>query len=349
MNDLRWVLKASLIFFMTLKVLAECPSTFYFNHVENKSAEHLALQAAKTGLTTNLLEIIQAHPAAVFAVTETGDTLLHLISARGHAKTADLLKKYGSQTMPFLYYLNNRGLAPVHLAAIGGHKKMMSWFNEIHPKSAFILDENGNTPAHFAAKHGRKELLEIIGETAPKSFLIENKKGITPVQTAFIHEQPPVIDYFISRNFVNLKLLDPELSLLSPFIFVSLKGLRTSVLAGLEQGVDIHTIDPYTGRSGFLSSAGQGHFKTALTFLEKGARISDRDFEGNTFWHLTAKRNYTRTAEELARWPGAEELIHIKNKEGKTALDISLELKHSKMIKILAKSAPVLKFRSLIN
>ena len=56
--------------------------------------------------------------------------------------------------------------------------------------------------------------------------------------------------------------------------------------------------------------------------LQKGAKASVTDIDGNTPLHLSAKRGFSDVAKELLRWPGVDP--HAENKKRKTPLEIAI-------------------------
>jgi ankyrin repeat protein len=263
-----------------------------------RTALHSAARFGAFSAANYLLE----QGAAVNVRDESGNTPLHLASIFHHDRIADLLIKHGADVNT----LNAEGQPPVHLASKYGNPENIRLLLA-SGASTDVRDADGNTPLHIAVLYRHSENLTEILTVKPDVHAL-NKEGLTPLHLAV---RRPYNEETVSRL--------------------------------LEKGADVNLTD-HSGRSPLLVSV-DSHQKGYIKLLvSKGADINSQDNDGNTALHyLFAKalenKMYIPYCQLIAQ-PLLEEGAdpHIKNKAGKSPMDLAEESGENELIEFLKRS-----------
>jgi ankyrin repeat protein len=137
--------------------------------------------AAATGRTRGLAELLEADPGLARAWSTDGFTALHLAAFFGHEEAVELLLERGAEVDAVA---RNRDLqvAPLHSAAAGAHAKIVAILLE-HGAEPNARQGGGFTPLHSAAQNGDRESVEALLESGADPSLA-NDEGRTPADLA---------------------------------------------------------------------------------------------------------------------------------------------------------------------
>jgi len=233
---------------------------------------------------------------------EKGNTPLHLASIFAHDEIIDLL----IQHKPDVDMLNAQGQAPLSLASLYGNPESIRFLLAGGAKIN-ITDADGNTPLHIAVLYRHSENLSEILKMDPDIDAI-NTEGCTPLHLAV-------------RRPDNKKAIE----LL------------------LQQGADVNIPDP-TGRNALLVSVDSHQKEYIGLFVSNGIDINSQDNDGNVALHyplinVLKNKMYLTYSKELVKIlveEGADP--HIRNKEGKSPMDMAVEAADNELIDLLKSS-----------
>ena len=101
------------------------------------------------------------------------------------------------------------------------------------------------------------------------------------------------------------------------------RGKYNTALKILEKHSEMVNDVSSTGETALMYSILSGSLETVVALLENGADIDAVADKGMTVFHHAAHRDRHEILEILAVHPQAEEVIDVKDKYGRTALDLA--------------------------
>lgn len=128
-------------------------------------------------------ELLDSHPSlATCRDPDDGETPTSVASRVGRKTITQILLAKGAPAD----IADSSGKLPIHWAAFGGNKEVISMIFEKAPHLIDALDSNGNTPLHFAA--GKDEKGDVVACLHKSGAKLESKnlKGYTPLFCAVI-------------------------------------------------------------------------------------------------------------------------------------------------------------------
>jgi ankyrin repeat protein len=238
---------------------------------------------------------------------ESGNTPLHLASIFRHVEIIDLLIQHKVD----VNRLNAQGQAPLSLAALYGNPESIKLLLASGAKIN-IRDADGNTPLHIAVFYRQPENLEEILKANPDIDAV-NTEGYTPLHLA-------------------VRRPDNE------------KAIRLL----LQQGADVSITDS-TGRNALLVSVGFRMTEYIELLVSKGININSQDDDGNTALHYPLMK----VLENKIFLPRSKEIVkilvergadpYVRNKEGKSPMDLAVESGEDELINLLKSSKSMIK------
>jgi ankyrin repeat protein len=235
---------------------------------------------------------------------ESGNTPLHLASLFRHDEIIGLLVQHKADVSA----LNAQRQAALGLATIYGNpegvKKLLAGGAE-----TALRDADGNTPLHLAALYRRPENLAELLKANPDIDAVD-ADGHTPL----------------------------HLSVLRP-------GNGMVIQSLLEHGVDRNLRDP-KGRNALMASVDSNQMGYIKLLVSHGIDINSQDNDGNTALHYPlakalSNKMFLPYCQEIVKVlldEGAD--ATIRNKEGKSPIDLAVETGESELISLLKPSEP---------
>ncbi|MFQ6039423.1 MAG: sigma-70 family RNA polymerase sigma factor [Candidatus Poribacteria bacterium] len=211
--------------------------------------------------------------------------------------------------------------APIHCAALMGHAEVIDLLLD----NSASIEARGMwscTPLHLAAWAGRKEAAETL---LNRGADIEAKTsvGVTPLFIAVYEGQFPVVELLLGRG------ADVNTSQGQPLLWAIWEGHSEIAKLLIRSGADVNLPRDW-GNSALHCAAGDDEVVECL--LEHGAKVDDRNNDGQTPLHAAMESGNLKAAELLIKH-GAE--INAKDKQGKTPLKLALEKENEAVADLL--------------
>ena len=256
-----------------------------------------ALHSASRYGAVMVSEYLIEKGANLNAGDENGNTALHLASLHGHDKVVEFLLNYDS----VVNTVNKYGETPLSLAVFYGTSETIGLLRSKNAVDSF-RDKDGNTILHVAALFGQgKKVQEILKFDLDVDS--KNKVGKTPLQLAVstISKDPQLIEYMI-KGGANLAVTDSKgISLLhsawEPALSILLKNGLSADIQDNDGNTPLHSILMQVLRYKVLPGLWK---EKIITLVDVGADLNIKNKEG-------------KSAMDLADESGMKEVIDLLN------------------------------------
>ena len=279
-----------------------------------------AIDAGNVAIVRQVLE----HAVDVEALLPEGIGALHLaMSKKDLAIAGMLLSKFPDS----IHTMTINGRTALHLAAANGRKDAVELLLSHHQVGVSIADKEGFTPLHLAAQGGWDEVVLMFIERQTNREACDNQ-GRTPLILAAEAGRSSTVELLMQDLQIEDILRDRECVLHAAMR----SGNNSLVGTLLDKGVRMGYRDG-KGRTAFAYAKASCDQAILQRFLEQGANVEERDFEGLTLLHRMVAANEVGNAEFLLdRHP---ELIRVIANGG-TCLHIAVSSRDSmEMIKLV--------------
>ena len=227
-------------------------------------------------------------------------------------------------------------MSPFHLALEGHNVEVCKFLLEKVPNLVDqpILDATGNYPMHVACKSGNIDMVKfLIGKKS--IYTLPNKKGESPIDVAIQFGTSEVVNLLLEKNPRIMKNKDASGRSL---LHIAVLFKRTNIVKELlKRGIHVNaqTFKPKSTPLHLACKKVTQSEEIVKLLLEKDASPNTLDKNGYTplQWAIMSKN--TRIVEILVQSKKCD--LSIKNKDGKTALDMALEDNQFEISKILSK------------
>lgn len=214
------------------------------------------------------------------AVTEDGDTLLHLAIIHEATEHAfQMIKR--SHNHPFLNAQNHQRQTALHLAVITEQPQLVERLLKAGGDPR-LADDSGNTALHIACKRGSLACFGVITQNS--------QRHITSMVT---------FPNYSGHNCLHLASINGYISLVESLVRL---------------GADINAQEQCSGRTSLHLAVDLQNAALVRRLLELGADVNCSNYGGFTAYHLTYGRQneeircqlYEKTAQELRELPESE-------------------------------------------
>ena len=315
-----------------------------------------------------IVKILLDNKADIHIKNSYGETAFMISLSYGHEDIAKLLLKNGAN----INDKNDIGWTPLMAASQGGCFKMVKllikrnadinaigyngytalWYalGSRHFKIAKLLikkkadmdaqfnpdceysncDELGFTPLQYYSKFGDLEIVKFLIENNA-DINKKNPEGNTAFLIALINREDDVARFLLQKG---AEIKDKNYSDYTPLMAASWAGNYKIVKALIKRNVDLNEIsDDGYGYSALWSALSNNQLKIAKYLIRHGADVNLIYINRYTVLHL-ATRNKQREIVKLLLSKNAD--ASIKNNEGKTPIDIAIELGDKELVDLFS-------------
>ena len=238
---------------------------------------------------------------------EEGNTPLHLAAVGGHRKVVAYLLKRRARVQ----YENNEGDRALLLAAAEGHVKVVKALL----KAGAVVDsrdKRGHTPLHVASMEGKTQVVGILlahGANIEK----RSRRGRTPLMEALDGLNGKTARLLLKQG-ADPNARDNRSSSVLQLAIVKTDAATVKII--LEKGAEIDR--PAAGLLPLLHAASECNLDMVDMLLKRGADIASRAQDNKTALHMTCIRSDLALSKFLLK-RGAE--INAETDDGSTPLD----------------------------
>ncbi len=235
------------------------------------------------------------------------------------------------------------GNTPLHLASIFRHDEIIGLLIE-NKADINALNAQGQASLGLAALYGNPEGIKMLlaggADTAAR-----DADGNTPLHIAALYRHPENLAELLKAN-ADMDAINAEGN--TPFYLGIRRPANGKVIANLiGHGVKLNFRDQ-KGRNALLVSVDRNQTEYVGLLVSHGIDINSQDNDGNTVLHLPLAKAlgnkmfipYCQNIVKVLLEEGADPTI--RNKEGKSALDLAVEAGESKLIDLLRSSKPAI-------
>ena len=292
-----------------------------------------------------------------------GQSILHQACARGHVELAEtLITDYSLDPISVDHYLR----IPLHLAVLNGRKKVVNMVISFCEHKNYYRDSSGQTPLHYACMTGQLNIVKLFNMCKCKTDLMYayNYDSDTPLNVAASNGHTSIVIYLIdvfgcnasTRGHRNQTILHQacgggyaELTevLVAKYNLDPMSvddygdtPLHLAALYGKENAVN-YLITKYNcpvdcrnkyGETPLHYACQKGHLIVVEMLVSKDETLLlSANKDGNTPQHISAKFGMYACVCILIKVYRAP--IYIRNKSGKSVLDVAKDLVTKQIIK----------------
>ncbi len=294
-------------------------------------------EAAKGDEVNKLRELLSADKVQLEKKDKYQRTPLHSAARYGALSAARFLLDQGADPN----VEDESGNTPLHLASIFRHYEIIGLLIE-HQADVHKFNSQGQAPLGLAALYGNPESIKILLASGAESG-VRDADGNTPLHLAVLYRRPENLDELLRANpdidAVNAEGNTPL------YLGVRRPGNEKVIQLLIEQGGDLNSRDP-KGRNALQVSVDSNQIGYVGLLVSHGIDINSRDNDGNTALHYPLAKAlsnklfvpYCKEIVKVLSREGADPTI--RNKEGKSPMDLAMETGESELINLLKSSKP---------
>ncbi|XP_022099973.1 E3 ubiquitin-protein ligase MIB1-like [Acanthaster planci] len=272
-------------------------------------------QAAATGNTNKVREIIKNHPDAVKFQNDEKQTALQAAAHRGHMDVVSTLvgakapleleDEDGDTALAYAVLgnkpdivkhlllagsnvnaANNKGLTPLHLAAAKGHQTCVEVLLKPMPSRCDVncKDQAGNVPLYLAMRSKSKPIVKLLVEHQCIDLRLTNKNGFNSLHNAVMTTNLYAVEAILraSPNMVNI----PKEDGFTALHLAALNGLPDIILTLIKQGNCNKELKNINEQTALHLAIDKTHNKCIEALVNNGANVNAQDKDGDTSLHL---------------------------------------------------------------
>ena len=285
---------------------------------------HLASQERHVEVMDALLE----NGASLDATDSNFRTPLHYTCEDGFVEgTKQLLEKGANASK-----LDSSGLSPSRIALDDDNIEICELLLDKVPELVNqVLDEkSGDYPIHVASRGGNEEMVKFLLRKGA-NLTLTNGKGNSPIQSAVLSGHYKVLKLMLQKQPNLVKERDKDKRSLLYLATMIGKVQMIKEILTYNPDVNAQTDNKTTP----LHKACEKGFKnTAKLLIGNNASPNLMDYRGCTPLHQAVISKRTEVVEILVQSKKCN--LSIRNKNGKTALDLALEDSQFEIVKILS-------------
>ncbi len=325
----------------------------------NQAGEKMPRLAAERDGQPEIVEKAIAEEAAVNAIDNEGNTLLHGVTNKDIAIAERLIARGAD-----INAVNNRGMTPLAMA-INSQNTDVALLLIAKGADVNIKDSDGNTLLHNLKSKDQALAELLIAKGA--NVNAKNKAGVTPLESAIASQNQDLTALLIAKGAdVNAKDNDGNTLLhkwpgkdiafaelliakganinaknkagMTPLESAIASENTDAALFLIARGADVN-VKNSQGVPPLFAAIRNNRKDDLLMLIAGGADVSAKDSQGNTPLHWAIQNNLKDVAEMLIL---AKADVNAENSQGKTPLDMAIASQNADLISLLiAKGADV--------
>ena len=257
-----------------------------------------------------------------------GYTPLHLAAWKGKLEAVHELLRLGGKAS--MKKVAGTCGTPLHQAALGGYKKVMSFLlNEGCPID--VIDSSGRSVLHFAAYGGHVELVGWLVECG-LDVNREDADGYTPLHSAARNGKLEAM-YELLRLGGKASMTKVAGTYGTPLHRAALGGHKRAMSVLLDEGCPIDVVSS-CGRSVLHAAAEGGHVELVRWLVKCGLDANREDTDGYTPLHSASATGKLEAVHELLRLGGKVSMKKVAGTYG-TPLHQAAFGGHKKVMSVL--------------
>ncbi|BAT13838.1 Os11g0434850 [Oryza sativa Japonica Group] len=152
--------------------------------------------------------LLQWKPTLATKVDSSKSTPLHFASSDGDCSIIQAILTHLPRSATNIQ--DNKGLSPLHIAALMGHTETVRMLLQFSPASADICDNQGQSFLHAAAMKGHSSIISYAVKNSMLKHLLnaQDKEGNTPLHLAVVVEECKVVSKLLSSGEVHANIMN---------------------------------------------------------------------------------------------------------------------------------------------
>ncbi|MEP2280862.1 ankyrin repeat domain-containing protein [Maribacter sp.] len=303
---------------------------------KNEHGANVLLLAAPSLKSEDDLNFFLENGLALDSKDEDGNGIFNYASKKGNIDFLKLLVEKGVDYKS----LNNNGGNAFMFAAQGGRgfSNGLPVYNYLKSLGLEpnIVETSGSTPLHRLASGSKDEAILNLFLDAGADVNQADEKGNTPFLNATSRNELKIVQLLANDvKDINVSNKSGETALM-----LAAHGNKAAVVGFLiEKGADINAKDAEGNTAAYFlvdsyNKRNAKAFDAKLALLKaKGLEFNSVQGDGNTLYHVAAKKNNLQLVKKLADF---DIDVNAKNDEGMTALHIAaMKAENDKLLKFL--------------
>ena len=295
------------------------------------------LSASESG-NANVLRLLLDHNVDEDVRNNNGSTALHIAANCGHLEVAQILLERGAEvdarnhleiiihcastkgqadlsSLSLDEHLRDRGMTPLHYAAINGHTEFVRLLLE---RNAEVNAQNnrGFTPFLFASWKGNTDVFRLLLDHNGNEH-VHDDEGKTPLHYAAYLDHLDAARLLLERN---LDINARDTNGLTPFLCASACQSSSVLKFLLENDADEHVCDD-AGSTPLHYAAANDSLDCAQLLLKRGADVNARNDLGFTALVLASIKSHAEVVQFLLD-QNAD--VHVRDNHENTPLHVSV-------------------------
>jgi len=255
--------------------------------------------------------------SAVSRVFESPEEyLIHLAYTNRLTRLQEYLKK--NLELDLLKMKDPRFYTLIHIAAVNNQPKLcdilFSYIRGQNIPEAKIRSwvnsktDEGFTPIHFASFKGNMEIIKLL-ESHGADFAIKNNQGLSVIHIAAQGDQPVSLAYFREKG---LSIIERDEKGSTPLHWAAFLGMENSTNFLTSWRCPVNETDLESGFTSLHLAVLSGNAKVVRRILTKGADKNIKDKDGRTPLDIAKENEYKNITQLLQGRGWFVELLNIK-------------------------------------
>ena len=260
---------------------------------------------------------------------DDGQTPLHWASTCGKLEAVRELLRLGAQAS--MTVVAGKYGTPLHLAAIKGHKEIVSVLLDAGCPID-VVDVEGGSALHYAAEGGTVGVIDVLVKRSLVDVNRKDNDGWTPLHAASAFGKLEVVRELL-RLGANASMTVVAGEYGTPLHQAAMKGHEEIVSVLLDAGCPIDVAN-VNSDSALHYAAGSGAVEVMVVLVERGLDVNRKDDDGQTPLHWASTCGKLEAVRELLRLGAQASMTVVAGKYG-TPLHLAAIKGHKEIVSVL--------------